>query len=37
LESKIPAEFFSARLVDYCFKRYEPLAPLHRWLMKLFG
>jgi uncharacterized protein (TIGR02453 family) len=36
-ESKIPAEFFSARLVDYCFKRYEPLAPLHRWLMKLFG
>jgi uncharacterized protein (TIGR02453 family) len=36
-ESKIPAEFFSARLVDYCFERYEPLAPLHRWLMKLFG
>lgn len=36
-EAKIPAEFFSARLVDYCFERYEPLAPLHRWLMKLFG
>jgi len=36
-ESKIPDEFFSARLVEYCFKRYEPLAPLHRWLMKLFG
>jgi len=33
-ESKIPAEFFSARLVEYCFERYEPLAPLHRWLMK---
>ncbi|MCX6570728.1 MAG: DUF2461 domain-containing protein [Candidatus Aminicenantes bacterium] len=36
-EAKIPAEFFSARLVDYCFERFEPLAPLHRWLMKLFG
>ena len=36
-ESKIPDAFFSARLVDYCFERYEPLAPLHRWLMKLFG
>lgn len=35
-ESKIPEEFFSARLVEYCFKRFEPLAPLHRWLMKLF-
>ena len=34
-ESKIPAEFFSARLVEYCFERFEPLAPLHRWLMKL--
>lgn len=36
-ETKIPEEFFSARLVDYCFERYEPLVPLHRWLMKLFG
>jgi uncharacterized protein (TIGR02453 family) len=35
-ESKIPDEFFSARLIGYCFERYEPLAPLHRWLMKLF-
>jgi uncharacterized protein (TIGR02453 family) len=35
-EAKIPAEFFSARLVDYCFERFEPLAPLHRWLMKLY-
>jgi uncharacterized protein (TIGR02453 family) len=36
-EAKIPEEFCSARLVDYCFERYEPLVPLHRWLMKLFG
>ena len=37
IEKKIPDEFFSARLVDYCYDRFEPLAPLHRWLMKLFG
>jgi uncharacterized protein (TIGR02453 family) len=36
-EAKIPEEFFSARLVDYCFERYEPLVPLHRWLMKIVG
>ncbi len=34
-ESGIPAEFFSDRLVGYCFERFEPLFPLHRWLMKL--
>jgi uncharacterized protein (TIGR02453 family) len=34
-EIKIPAEFFSDRLVNFCFERYEPLFPLHRWLMKL--
>ncbi len=33
-EMKIPAEFFTARLVDFCYERFEPLAPLHRWLMK---
>jgi len=37
IESKIPDEFYSARLVDYCFERFAPLLPLHRWLMKLFG
>jgi uncharacterized protein (TIGR02453 family) len=37
VETKIPEELYSARLVDYCFERFEPLAPLHRWLMKLFG
>jgi uncharacterized protein (TIGR02453 family) len=36
-EAKIPDALFSARLVEYCFERFEPLAPLHRWLMKLFG
>jgi len=36
-ETKIPEEFYSARLLDYCFERFEPIVPLHRWLMKLFG
>jgi uncharacterized protein (TIGR02453 family) len=36
VEMKIPEEFFAPRLVDYCFERFEPLAPLHRWLMKLW-
>jgi uncharacterized protein (TIGR02453 family) len=36
LELKIPEEFYSARLVDFCLERFAPLAPLHRWLMKLF-
>ena len=35
VETKIPAEFFSAHLVDYCYEHFERLAPLHRWLMKL--
>ena len=36
-ETKIPEEFFRADFVDYCFERCAPAAPLHRWLMKLFG
>ncbi|HSA96523.1 MAG TPA: DUF2461 family protein, partial [Acidobacteriota bacterium] len=35
-ETKVPEEFFSAAFVDYCFERFVPVAPLHRWLMKLF-
>jgi uncharacterized protein (TIGR02453 family) len=35
-ETKVPDEFFSAAFVDYCFERFAPVAPLHRWLMKLF-
>ena len=36
-ETKVPEEFYSARLVDYCLARFEPIVPLHRWLMKLFA
>jgi uncharacterized protein (TIGR02453 family) len=34
--TKVPDEFYSERIVDYCFERFEPIVPLHRWLMKLF-
>lgn len=36
-DTAIPEEFFSARLIDYCFDRYAPLLPLHRWLVKATG
>ena len=35
LEVPIPAELHSAALVDYCFEKYKPMEPLHRWLTKL--
>jgi len=33
-EGKIPPEFYSPELVDFCFERYRPIIPLHEWLMK---
>jgi uncharacterized protein (TIGR02453 family) len=36
-ESRVPAELFSAGLVDFCFERYLPVVPLHRWFMKWAG
>jgi uncharacterized protein (TIGR02453 family) len=35
LETAIPEEFYSSRLVDYCFEKFKPLTPLHRWLLKV--
>jgi hypothetical protein len=32
----VPDAFYTAAFVDYCFERFAPLVPLHRWLMKLF-
>ena len=34
-ETPIPEEFYSEKLIDYCFKKYETLVPLHRWLVRL--
>ena len=36
-ETKVPEEFYSAGFVDFCLEKFAPFAPLHRWLMKLFG
>ena len=35
-EMKVPDEFYTAAFVDFCFERFAPVVPLHRWLMKLF-
>jgi len=35
MESPIPEEFYSHKLVDYCWKSFEPLLPLHSWLVAL--
>jgi len=34
-EAKIPDEFHSAALLDYCSDKFRPLQPLHRWLTEL--
>ncbi len=36
-ETDIPAEFFSAALINYCFDKFRPLEPLHRWLNDLIN
>jgi uncharacterized protein (TIGR02453 family) len=33
-EGKIPAEFYSEAFVDFSCAKFEPIIPLHRWLMK---
>jgi uncharacterized protein (TIGR02453 family) len=33
-EGKIPPEFFSGTLIDFCYAKFAPIIPLHRWLMK---
>ncbi len=37
IETKIPKEFYSAKLLDYCFTRYKDMAPLHKWLVEVTG
>lgn len=32
-ETDIPKELFTPGLVDYCFEKYKPLVPLHKWLV----
>ena len=37
LEIPIPAEIHSPDLVDFCFARFKPIEPLHRWLTAMVG
>jgi uncharacterized protein (TIGR02453 family) len=32
ISTKIPEEFYSPALVDWCFKHFKVMAPLHAWL-----
>jgi len=34
-ETGLPDELYSSSLIEYCWKRYRPLAPLHRWLVSM--
>lgn len=34
-ETQIPEEFYSEKILTYCFKKFQPIYPLHRWLMAL--
>jgi uncharacterized protein (TIGR02453 family) len=36
-EGRIPAEIHSPALLDFCFDKFKPMQPLHRWLVKLTG
>ena len=37
METRIPEEFYSKDLLDYCEKYYKTLEPLHRWLVEING
>ncbi|MBT4483451.1 MAG: DUF2461 domain-containing protein [Candidatus Latescibacteria bacterium] len=37
METEIPEAFYSSEFVDYCFKRFTDMSPLHNWLAKLIG
>ncbi len=37
IETAIPEEFFTPKLVDFCLDKMEPLVPLHRWCADLLN
>ena len=34
-ESKIPQEIFSAAALDYCYKKFKDMSPIHVWLREM--
>jgi len=37
IESAVPEELFSADLVEYCFRHFKNMYPLHQWLLGITG
>ncbi|MBN2223501.1 MAG: DUF2461 domain-containing protein [Deltaproteobacteria bacterium] len=37
LEEPIPAELFSAKIVDYVYERFAHMAPIHRWVADMIA
>lgn len=35
IQSEIPEEFYSKKLVNYCWQKFQPLLPLHTWLVAM--
>lgn len=35
IETKIPPEFYTAQLADWCLPHYQAMLPLHKWLLAL--
>lgn len=33
VETRIPKEFYSGKLIDYCFERFKKMYPLHKWIV----
>jgi uncharacterized protein (TIGR02453 family) len=36
-EDPIPSEFYSPKILAYCFDRFKKLSPLHKWLVDMTG
>ena len=35
VESPVPDDFYSKKLVAYCWEKFQPLIPLHSWLVAM--
>lgn len=33
----IPEEFYSAKLIEYCFERYKDMSPIQKWLLDMIS
>jgi hypothetical protein len=37
IETKIPKELYSAKLLEHCYARYKEMAALHKWLVEVMA